>query len=275
VMAHSMGNIPLSEALHQHRLASPGTQLVQNAIMSQAAISSHYFVTDPWLIPIFYNDPNSSWVTDRVEFHFIPNWTEYRGFGLQNAIGGLTPRFSQINQATGKLLNYYNPDDYALAGWKMVQAAKPTAKRSNAYLISASQNIDFGNASLGSNWEAIAAGFQNAFSPDYPGFGETKYTYNSLEERFYRWTHNNGSVLVPLTDNPYEAFAFCASSVGVSVGGIINWNRLVNVFNGGLDLSLLAGTTRFNAINTGHSAQFIHSYVDVASYWSQLRGEIE
>jgi hypothetical protein len=70
--------------------------------------------------------------------------------------------------------------------------------------------------------------------------------------------------------------AFYASSIVAAVGGVNSMAGLSGVFSGGgRDLSGLAGTSKFNALNTGHSAQFVHSYQDVKAYWTQLKEDIE
>src|SRR5690606_5660748 len=52
VMAHSMGNIVLSEALYQNYGAEK--RLVDTGIMSQAAVSAHYFSAETSLLPSIY-----------------------------------------------------------------------------------------------------------------------------------------------------------------------------------------------------------------------------
>jgi hypothetical protein len=58
-------------------------------------------------------------------------------------------------------------------------------------------------------------------------------------------------------NNKYEMFAFGASSIVASVGGVNNMNGLAGVFSGSIDLSGLVGTSKFNALGPGHSAQFV------------------
>jgi hypothetical protein len=68
----------------------------------------------------------------------------------------------------------------------------------------------------------------------------------------------------------YEVFAFGASSIVAAVGGVTNMNGLGDVFDAdnSQDLTFLSG--RFNIQNTGHSAQFVHSFLDVQGYWREL-----
>ena len=42
------------------------------------------------------------------------------------------------------------------------------------------------------------------------------------------------------------------------------------LFSGGVNLAELPSTAVFNALNTGHSAQFLHSYQAAGAYWRKL-----
>jgi hypothetical protein len=77
--------------------------------------------------------------------------------------------------------------------------------------------------------------------------------------------------------NQYEMFAFCASSVFAAMGQVNN-TVAPGVFSGGQNLSLLTlpdGSTKWDANNTGHSAQFAHSYINVQGYWTKLKSDIQ
>jgi len=46
--------------------------------------------------------------------------------------------------------------------------------------------------------------------------------------------------------------------------------------NGSANLNQIFGSnSKFNNLNTGHSAEFIHSYFDVGGYWRRLAGDIQ
>jgi hypothetical protein len=82
---------------------------------------------------------------------------------------------------------------------------------------------------------------------------------------------------VPLAypKHAYEMFAFCASSIVAAVGGVNSMAGLGGAFDDGRNLRVLPGTTAFDGRNTGHSAQFVHSYLDVGAYWRRLMEDIK
>ena len=55
------------------------------------------------------------------------------------------------------------------------------------------------------------------------------------------------------------------------LGGVFDANRSINL----RDLIRADGTTPWNTRDTGHSAQFVHSFTDVAGYWQKLIGDIK
>jgi hypothetical protein len=93
--------------------------------------------------------------------------------------------------------------------------------------------------------------------------------------RKYTGQTQHADVGLSYTNNKYEMFAFGASSIVAPVGAVAN-TAMPGVFSGDVNLRLdLPSRSAFNALNTGHSAQFIHSYGKVGAYWSQLVGDIE
>jgi hypothetical protein len=186
-----------------------------------------------------------------------------------------------IGQAAGKLLNYYNPDDYALASWKMGQELKPTSEWSNGPQLWAMKFwLDFGNVDLGVDPEGIVNWFMGR---DVPGFAETEYDIEHLVDnefrivRKYTGQTQHEDVGLSYTNNKYEMFAFGASSI-VAPMGIVPDTVVSSVFSNGLDLSTLTlpdGTTKWDANGPAHSAQFVHSYLGVKRYWDRLKADIE
>jgi hypothetical protein len=167
----------------------------------------------------------------------------------------------------------------------MDQAAKPTTARSTAYLGYLYTQLDFGNVDLPadlSEWWAKVTG------RPIPGLGNTEYEYDSSTNTFYRdlmtytigpdgsvvWTAASRTPLV-WPGNQYKMFAFCASSVFAAMGQVNN-TVAPGVFSGGVNLKTeLSGTTAFNALNTGHSAEFAHAFINIRPYWVKLVGDIQ
>ena len=143
-------------------------------------------------------------------------------------------------------------------------------------------NIDYGNVVLGGDlgdvWLALGA-------PLAKGFGGAVYDHVSSTDAISRddagysdgyWHITNPSPL-SFSQDKFEMFAFGASSIVAAVGGVNSMAGLSGVFdvNGSINLNQAFGAnSRFNNLNTGHSAQFVHSYLDVMGYWQNLVGDI-
>jgi len=103
VLAHSMGNVVVGEALRRAKQDGYGT-VVNTYVATQAAVPGNCY------------DPNLTG-SDLIS-----------GFGL---IGGELPITPNIYNswmavnAAGKLANYYNINDYALSKWQIDQRTKP------------------------------------------------------------------------------------------------------------------------------------------------------
>ena len=53
------------------------------------------------------------------------------------------------------------------------------------------------------------------------------------------------------------------------LGGVFDVGASVNL----RDLKRLDGSTVWNTKNTGHSAQFVHSFIDTSGDWKKLIGD--
>lgn len=106
VLAHSMGNIVMGEAL---RLAG-NNEVVNTYVASQAAVTAHTYDT---------NVPNYSFsrTIGFVQFNFGPNTPNIYGNWFAGNNGG----------GAGQVISYYNVNDYALSplSWQLDQLIKP------------------------------------------------------------------------------------------------------------------------------------------------------
>jgi hypothetical protein len=109
VLAHSMGNIVVSEAL-RHEVESPTPQvIIHTYAASQAAVAAHaYFAAAPERDPPIPN----GWQTPEVYANYPPT-------------PGV-PYYANIDSAAASLVNFFNPDDDALGWWNFNQGIKPT-----------------------------------------------------------------------------------------------------------------------------------------------------
>ncbi len=268
VMAHSMGNIVLSEALYKNELAAK--PIVDNAVLSQAAISSHYFTTRTDLLPSIYQTGKGGnhLASTVIQYTNPTQWTQYIGFNPQmDGIGGQTPRFANIGKAASRIFDYYNPDDFALGVWKLDQALKPT-KESTGVLTTIHQ-LNLGNVDLtgGTIAEKALSMWQAATGRQIPGFSNTEYTDASGGNGFWRfYTDATPNVQLSFPKNQYEMFAFDASSA-VAPLGTVSKAQVPGLFLDDRDLRTLDPVTPFTTANTGHSAEFVHALVQVDGYW--------
>ncbi len=107
VLAHSMGNVVMGEAL---RLAGVNSELVTTYVASQAAIAAHCYDAS---------------LPDRTDFTpSTPNvygryWTSGQSQSLPETWGSLSPSYLAPTYTQGsarKFVNFYNPQDWALTG---------------------------------------------------------------------------------------------------------------------------------------------------------------
>ncbi len=113
LMAHSMGNVVASEALHLRGQSRP-LPLIHTYIASQAAIPAHaYDAVNPVVV-------ETDATTDTPEVY-----ASYPATGLPyltkmtNAVN-----FNAANQRA-RIFNYHNSQDFALGGWPINQDTKP------------------------------------------------------------------------------------------------------------------------------------------------------
>jgi hypothetical protein len=129
MLAHSMGNVVAGEAL---RLAG-ANRLVNTYVASQAAVPAHDYdatVTAPYLLQFTYLYPSG----------------RLHDLGTRN-YGPTTPNiygnwFAGNNGATGRRVNFYNVNDFALAmpRWGFDQIMKPDTLPLGTYLYTGSTN---------------------------------------------------------------------------------------------------------------------------------------
>jgi len=272
-MAHSMGGIVLGEALKQ----AGSTKIVDTAIMSQAAVSAHY--ADSTFEQSIYNNSEggSDYATARA-VRTSDDVHHYRGFfttgGDLEAIGGSQPRFRNIDDAAHRLVNYFNPTDFALTLWGVNQATKPTLSISFDLGLLGFLALDGVPTPVAQNAEQLWSVFSRNVHRGFAGWG-------------YNWASGGGFIKKQRFDgtstplNPgasiqrlYEAMAFGASSVALPIGRAELPQN--SIFGAGLNLTsqLLFGS-RFNDSAPGHSAQFVHSAIDVAKYWQAIKQEAQ
>jgi len=82
-----------------------------------------------------------------------------------------------------------------------------------------------------------------------------------------------------MPNDTYEMFVFGASSIVAAIGAIGGNSLTGTVFSGSSDLRTVVGSnggvSKFNRLNTGHIAQFVHAFANVRSYWTNITTKIK
>ncbi len=110
VLAHSMGNVVMGEAL---RLAGPNSELVLTYVASQAAIAAHCYDAS---LP---DRSGATAFTPTTPNVYARYWTYIEDANLPETWGSLSPGYlapAYVQGAAGKFVNFYNPLDWALRG---------------------------------------------------------------------------------------------------------------------------------------------------------------
>lgn len=232
VIAHSMGNVVTSEALHK----APGI-VAKNYISSQAALAADVFKLNP--------DVTSQWAT--VLAH------TFTGYGI--AVPGARPvstpnvyayyytngrdddyrrqqypemgePFMQGVGGAEKWHNFLNPYDWALGAWIYNQSQKPN-----------------GNGMLpGNNYE---------YAPVFGGTWGFKKSNFGINNDRYLYT----------PEDTYEIFCYCAQARSNATG------RQSGV---GGPFTAQVNFAAFDDKHPGHSAQFLYSIARRWDYWDEV-----
>jgi hypothetical protein len=195
VIAHSMGNIVMGEALRELNRSSYNQPIVYAYIAAQAAISARYYdnsiaVPKEWL----------NWIsTPDVEGHYF-----YGDFGPSYLDG------AQANVQVGgdldqpRVYNYYNPDDFALNYWERDNKGKPDSYIHHYFYHEGDGILDTYRPNSG-----------EANKDDY-------FDHNLWNNRRLRFPGESTGQ----TDDKFEIFSRCAQSRSKALGAL----SLVNGF---------------------------------------------
>jgi len=234
MLAHSMGNIVASEALHKAT-----SVLVKNYVASQAALAADVFklnpdITGTWAtvlaktiagynisLPVF-----TALVTPNVYSYYYDKGRTDIQYRKQQYPKMGKPYLSGIAGAAN-WRNYLNPNDWALGLWICDQYKKPNTKTTfqNTY--------EYHGILLDDTW-----GFKRKSAGV---FGDYNYLY--------------------LPEDRYEIFSYCAQARSNPTG------RQTNV--GGPFVSQ-KNFSDYGDKHPGHSAQFLEAVCERWKYWSKL-----
>jgi len=245
IMAHSMGNIVASEALHK-----ASSVVVKNYVASQAAIPADVFkhnpdVTAQWATVMArtftghgLTVPGAKAVTTpNVYAYYYPNTRDFVYCTKQYPEIG-KPYMTGSGGATN-WHNYLNPDDWALGAWIYNQSRKPnTAMFSLSMFTSRDYSYKF-------------------FSGlDVWGFWTDEWG-SASDHGLYFGTQGDSP------DSTYEIFCYCAQARSNPTG------RQSNV-GGRFSNGTQSNFSEFGDLHPGHSSQFLYSICERWRYWDKL-----
>lgn len=246
VLAHSQGNVVVGEAV---RLFDGNDKIIDTYIATQAAISANVYDGGSKLkkaeqafgkvmgleffdsIPLLHNFYKSL-------YYSITTPDVYSNFSSDTVNAPMGPYLSDNISKIGRMINFYNADDYALSYWRwpLCNVLKPAN-------------------------EPEVAGY----TFDYEG-NKDFYQENNGDKFFYepqgieaRLTISSGS---PQSDK-YKIFAYIAESrvkaLGTQIIGTIPSRSNINLENYG-----------FDSKHYSHSKQFRSNIVSERNYWQKV-----
>jgi hypothetical protein len=237
MLAHSMGNVVAGEALR----LSGSNRVVNTYIASQSAIPAHVY---------------DSTVTNALQFTYTYPTPPLSLLGSRN-YGPDTPNIygdwlAANSGAVGRRINFYNPNDYALAAprWGFDQITKPD-----------SRPLDFLYWFDGTPYDSVA-GYTPGSTDDNPPW-----------DHFFKGTSSGGAPLdITILTNRYEIMACAAESRSTALGATARITNFVPV-----DLTRLSNPLWVSdpsghgyGDHFWHSAQFRGDAWQEWNYWKIL-----
>ena len=240
ILAHSMGNVVVGQALKDMRTANGK---IQNYIATQAAVSAHMYDNTVPEMGLINKGPNT---TSDLFGHFYDGTPVYEPY-LRSAGG----------KVEGGMYNYYNERDFALTYWRINNWAKP-------WLPVVEVGTLWGSPikTEGYSCTRLHSGVE-LFDPG--------------NETFHRQYRVILPVIVPplifsfkvplrLEKDTFEILAHCVKSRSDALGAVPgNINGWV-----GEGVDLRDSKYNFNDTRYSHSKQFRSNVAEVWNYWTQV-----
>ncbi len=235
VFAHSMGNIVVGEALRK-AAESGRSNLVDTYVATQAATPANAYDSS---VPIHTLDYGASWNTPEIMSNYLDSGRSY---------------FQSLS--AGAKFNYYNPVDPALTKWVLNQYFKPDNRKQrtpsdpenydwtykgNTYSESANINLScWFDSSRPAGWYRIP-------------FGLLEFGCGQMIGGIGNQLNSTGNI-----NDRYEIFAFAHEYKTLPLGRTTVSGFTNRLFSFGDD------------DNYSHSAQFLGTNMQRASYWNQM-----
>jgi hypothetical protein len=207
--AHSMGAMVANEALRQLAMRNAG-QIVDTYVLSQSAMGADAYL----------GSPSSNYPA------------EFDGY-----LGGANPWFRDIDDAARKVVNFYNPVDYALNRWDLNNSLKPDP--------------------------VFTPGTPVQTISSLPGFAATyRYTYSYGEHIWEKMSQQ--TTRISFADSPYEMFSYLARDKRPPLGRIA-----VESEDGPISVDVPLNVAPFN-LGIDHSGQWNATIIARRQYWDEL-----
>jgi len=264
IVAHSMGNVVVSEMLRQNNAGA----IVDTYVASQAADSgSAYGIADALEIGVsvqslwaLYNDTNHAPFTDEyIDRIMPPNLYQYNSIpsnrsyypGVRDDWGA--PYYTGINDGV-EIFNFYNIEDAALSGWKINQITKPDGTA---------------NTPLRPKYRHA---LQNVSCPAICSIDCSLCEDSVVADIFthsvdFNSSPSNLDYSIQSELNTILAHTITSRSVALGAGRITGSSVIPSGNNIDLGKNSLSG---FGKSNYDHSAQFLSTYQRRYDYWRKL-----
>jgi hypothetical protein len=285
LMAHSMGNVVISEALRNAK----GQPLATHYIASQAAeVADGYNPDTPpmkhrlFSLPDKFSDSDSECRDGEIEVDI--SWRCYNSdlgtpydmppnlyaLNVPEQHGPTTPDYEflysvdpyykNIQSAAGTIINFYNSADAALLGWELNQLTKPDTGKIR--LTDWIYEYRWGEARYRS--DGIYFSYPDANNNDLVSDGY--YDYNGLVE--LEWSDE-----IPINADSREILSHIVPSRTKALGAL----SAACPPDDENCLSVIESDVPFNfgGSNQGHSSQFYKTYAERSGYWDNVLKEFD
>jgi pimeloyl-ACP methyl ester carboxylesterase len=264
VIAHSMGNVVVGEALRQYGVTSPSSKLIERYIATQAAVPTQMYDQS-------FTDPAAPWTPDgygpetpNTHAHYCSGAT-FSDTSGDNQFSGDEDLWE--DESGGSPLVYDDGTDKKLYkggdGWTTADGTSGKLDPNNYFKTTTMQLatptfINFFNPqdyALRSWWT------NNRMKPDGPTYDFT------MDHGFERDPILGGLVELLFEGDRYEIFAYCMESrvrslgASASVGGAYSASQQVN---------LMDAPYNYEEEHPGHSKQFRNYIQQQRHYWQKV-----
>jgi hypothetical protein len=238
LLAQSLGNIVASEALREYAVEGVHTQILNTYIATQAAVPANAYDGTVWSGSFAATYPNLALLQAST-----PDVYDDVGYG-SGETSYSAPYFGTINTVVGKIYNFYNPQDGAVAYWEIWPADQATKPDTDVPSADGSKIYEYGYNSATGFYESVYINLGN---------GDTQFVEQTP---------------LPLTSETdyWTVISFAAETFTTALGATEGVGGPFTA-DGEVNLQTLP-VYPFGAQTYDHSGEFYHDEMQLAPYWN-------